>query len=113
MRGLERERVFPDRSLRVSVTVTDSRVTFPVFETIIVYAILSPTPVTPSPLSTITDVFITSMEGAVVTILSVGSLVISPSLSILSSEISVTAWLAGVVADTVAEFLTPPLLISS
>ena len=68
---------------------------------------------TPSPLSTIVEVFIASIDGAVVTGLSVKSLSISPSLSILSSDISVTATLAGVVADTVAEFLTPPLLISS
>ena len=68
---------------------------------------------TPSPLSTIVEVFIASIDGAVVTGLSVKSLSISPSLSILSSDISVTAVLAGVVADTVAEFLTPPLLISS
>ena len=68
---------------------------------------------TPSPLSTIVEVFIASIDGTVATGLSVKSLSISPSLSILSSDISVIATLPGVVADTVAEFLTPPLLMSS
>ncbi len=63
----------------------------PVFSTVIVYTIVSPAPVLPSPLSVTTAVFIASTPGNAVMLTRVGSSLVLPSLSSPSSEVSVTS----------------------
>ena len=56
----------------------------------IVYLTRSPLPKVPSPLSVIVDVFVTSIDGDAVIETTVGSSIVFPSLSIPSSDVSVT-----------------------
>ena len=49
-----------------------------------------PLPKVPSPLSVIVDVFVTSIDGDAVIETTVGSSIVFPSLSIPSSDVSVT-----------------------
>ena len=63
----------------------------PVFSTVIVYTIVSPAPVLPSPLSITAAVFVASTPGNAVILTRVGSSLVLPSLSSPSSEVSVTS----------------------
>ena len=53
----------PSKSVKLSLIVRPVKALFPVFWTVIVYFTISPLPVTPSPLSVIVDVLVTSIEG--------------------------------------------------
>ena len=68
--------------VNISTNATLVKVTLPVFCTVIVNSTVSPTPVTPSPLSTILlIVFVVSIEGSASVIVIVGSSGPLPSLS--------------------------------
>ena len=60
------------------------------FKTVIVYLIISPAPISPSPLSITCALFVTSIDFSIVAEICVGSLVVFPSSSIPSSEVSDT-----------------------
>ena len=74
---------------------------------------VSPGPVTSSPLSSTTAVFVTSREGVCVIVVIVRSSVVFPSSSNPSSETSLTSSvLPGLLDVTVTWFETPPASIA-
>ena len=60
------------------------------FKTVIVYLIISPAPISPSPLSITCAIFVTSKDFTIVAVVTVGSSAVFPSSSIPSSEVSET-----------------------
>ena len=68
-------------------------VIFPVFSTVISYLTISPFPTSPSPLSVIVAVLVTSIPGVDEISTIVASFVVLPSVSSPSSEVSVTSLL--------------------
>ena len=76
--------------------------------------IVSPKPVTPSPLSVIDEVLVTSIEGEEVIVTTVGSFEVLPSVSSPSSEVSETSLeFPGELAVAVTVFDILPLSIAA
>ena len=82
--------MLPEASLNTSATLKLDRVTLPSLTTEMLYCTTSPFPTTPSPLSVIAAVLVTSIDGVLLIVMSVVSSVVLPSLSSPSSEVSVT-----------------------
>ena len=83
---------------------------FPVFLTLIVYWIISPAPVSSSPLSMIVAVLVTSIDAFELITVIVGSLVVFPSVSSPSSLTSLTSFVPfTVLAIAVTELETKPV----
>ena len=79
------------------------------FSTLIVYSIISPDPLNPSPLSVIVAVLVTSIVDIASVRTSVESSSVFPSVSSPSSLISVTSSVpVGLLAVAVTVFETPP-----
>ena len=75
---------------KISSSTKPDRLTFPAFFTLIVYVIISSTPLTPSPLSVIDAFFVTSITCTLSVITIVGSSSVLPSVSSPSSDVSET-----------------------
>ena len=101
----------PSPSLRVSASARPLNVTFPLFSTVIVYVITSPRSVTPFALVSVTDAtLVASIIGSGLITNSVISLVVLPSVSSPSSDVSLTLLLCPVLlAVTVTVLSTPPI----
>ena len=100
----------PSPSVKVSTIPKLVRTMFPVFLTLIVYWIISPVPVSSSPLSMIVAVLVTSIDVFELIVVIVGSLVVLPSVSSPSSLISVMSFVfPGLLAVAVTELETKPV----
>ena len=100
----------PLPSTNLSFKVIPDKTTFPLFSTVIVYLIISLAPFTPSPLSITIAVLVTSKIALGVISTIVGSLVVLPSLSSPSSDVSLTLFVCpGEEAVAVAMLETAPV----
>ena len=115
-------RVGPDvnaKLLLLPSTMTSTKVTLdkvmpPVLLTVIVYTMVSPCPVYPSPLSVTVAVFVASIFGSAVAKTSVKSLTVFPSLSLPLSLISITSSVfPGLLAVTSTLFRILPVAAAS
>ena len=81
----------PRPSVRESKIVDEVNLVFPVFVTTIVYSIISPTPLRPSPFTSLTVAVLTIVTDEILLIsITVGSSLVFSSVSSPSSEVSET-----------------------
>ena len=107
-----KDRGLPRPSVRLSKIVVVVNWVFPVLVTTMVYSIISPTPLRPSPLTSLTvAVFAMVTEDCLLISITVGSSSVLPSLSIPSSEVSVTSEVPS--AETKTWFINVPSFTSS
>ena len=96
-----------------SIEIPDIDV-FPVFDTVIVYVIISPMSTFELEFVSLTvAVFVTSIEGLASIAVNVGSSVVLPSASSPSSEVSLTVEPLALVDDTIRVLDTPPEFTAS
>ena len=103
---------FPRPSVKLSKIVVVVNWVFPVLVTTMVYSIISPTPLRPSALTSLTvAVFAMVTEDCLLISTTVGSSTVLPSLSIPSSEVSVTCEVPS--AETKTWFINVPSFTST